>query len=156
MMLKHSNVRCMKPYLHVFSPGRTAAEKGSLYRNNNQNAHARLANMQAVQRTWREDRKFKFLMLPEQSFYGVILVCFGVVSLVMSYRNMPMTAQFHRDKWIQGGASTHERFVRRDEMALIFEAHREAVEGTRAEVPQPEIFSPPAGSRYKSHSGAFA
>lgn len=141
-MLKRSIPFRIKPYLHLFSPGRTAAEKGSLYRNNNQNAHARLANIHPSQRTMREDRKFRYLMLPEQSFYGVILASFCVVGLIMSFRNMPMTAQHHREKWLQGGVSVHERFIRRDEMDVIFEAHREAIENTRKEIERPEVFSP--------------
>lgn len=144
----------MKPYLHLFSPGRTAAEKGSLYRNNNQNAHARLSNMHPTQRSMREDRQFKYLMLPEQSFYAVILVCCGIISLAISYRNMPMTAQHQREKWLQGGVSTHERYIRRDAMSTIFEAHREAIENTQKQVPRPDVFSAPG--QYKSSSGVFA
>lgn len=141
-MLRRTAAFRIKPYLHLFSPGRTAAEKGSLYRNNNQNAHARLANIHPSQRTMREDRKFKYLMLPEQSFYAIILVSFSIISLIMSYRNMPMTAQHHREKWLQGGVSTHERYVRRDEMDVIFQAHREAIENTRNEIERPEVFAP--------------
>lgn len=152
-MLRRTSLVGMKPYLHVFSPGRTAAEKGSLYRNSNQNAHARLANMQATQRTFSEDRKFKYLMLPEQSFYGVILVCCGFLSFLVTYKTMPLSGEHQRDKFLQGGVSVHERYIRRDEMSLIFEAHREAIENTRSEITQPPVFSPPG--QYKSSSGVF-
>lgn len=86
---------------------------------------------------------YRFLMLPEQSFYVAILICCGLVAAFVNVRQMPMTAQYHREKWLQGGASTHERYIRRDEMDVIFEAHREAIENTQSEVAKPEVFLPP-------------
>lgn len=153
-MLRRTAAQYIKPYLHVFSPGRTAAEKGSLYRNNNQNAHARLINIHPSQRTLSEKRKLRYLLLPDQSFLMALLVCCSCVGIIMSYRTMPMAAQHHRERWVQGGLSQHERYIRRDEMDIIFEAHRELVANTQNHAKKPEVFSAPGA--YKSESGIFA
>lgn len=144
----------MKPYLHAFSPGGRASEKGMLYRNNNMNMHARLASIQPSQRSQWERETLLLLLVPDQIFIVGFLWAVSVFTLVLYYRATPYSANTHKQKWMLGAMTEHEFYARNEEMGRIFSAHAEQAANTRAEALTPPVFTAPAG--YVSFSGRYA
>ncbi|CBH18016.1 uncharacterized protein TEOVI_000433600 [Trypanosoma equiperdum] len=156
-MLRRTSLRAIKPYLHAFSPGARASEKGMLYRNSNMNAHARVASIQQAQRTHREGKIFLMLLVPDQVFLSVVLVGVSLVAVLLYFRQQPFSFNTHKQRWILGAINEHEFYQRNREMSNVLAAHREAIEGTRDVIGDcPKVFEPPVGSHYISRSGDFA
>ncbi|KEG09791.1 hypothetical protein DQ04_04631010 [Trypanosoma grayi] len=156
-MIRQTLRRAMKPYLHAFSPGARASEKGMLYRNNNMNAHARVASIQQAQRTHREGKIFLMLLVPDQIFFSVLLAGVSIIAICLYFRQQPFSFNTHKQRWILGALNEHEFYQRNREMSQILDAHKEAIEGTREVIGKcPDVFSPPEGTQYKSRSGEFA
>lgn len=153
-MLRRSSLSHMKPFLHAFSPGARASEKGMLYRNNNMNAHARVASIQNAQRTNRESKIFLMLLVPDQIFAGMLCCGACIAAVVVMARQQPFFMNSHKQRWIVGGMNEHEFYQRNDEMGRIFDMHREAIQNSRTEVERPAVLTPPSG--YSSQSGTYA
>ncbi|EAN90480.1 hypothetical protein C3747_76g220 [Trypanosoma cruzi] len=156
-MLRRTLWNGMKPYLHAFSPGARASEKGMLYRNNNMNAHARVASIQQAQRTHREGKIFLMLLVPDQIFLSAALVGVTLVVVFMYFRQQPFSFNTNKQRWILGALNEHEFYQRNREMSLVLEAHKSAIEGTREVIgKKPAVFDPPGGGLYVSRSGEFS
>ncbi|ESL08094.1 hypothetical protein TRSC58_04210 [Trypanosoma rangeli SC58] len=147
----------MKPYLHAFSPGARASEKGMLYRNNNMNAHARVASIQQAQRTHREGKIFLMLLVPDQVFLSATLVGITLIVIFVYFRQQPFSLNTHKQRWILGALNEHEFYQRNREMSLVLESHREAIEGTREAIGiRPAVFDAPQDGLYVSRTGDFS
>ncbi|KAH9598164.1 hypothetical protein LSM04_005493 [Trypanosoma melophagium] len=156
-MFRQTLKKGIKPYLHAFSPGARPSEKGMLYRNNNMNAHARVASIQQAQRTHREGKIFLMLLVPDQIFMSVFVACTAFVAIFFYFRQQPFSFNTNKQRWILGALNEHEFYQRNREMSLVFEAHKDAIEGTREVIGnRPEVFDPPVGTLYQSRSGEFA
>ncbi|RNF14290.1 uncharacterized protein Tco025E_06023 [Trypanosoma conorhini] len=156
-MLRKTLRKAMKPYLHAFSPGARASEKGMLYRNNNMNAHARVAAIQQAQRTHREGKIFLMLLVPDQVFLSAALVGVTIIVIFIYFRQQPFSLNTHKQRWILGALNEHEFYQRNREMSLVLESHREAIEGTREAIgTRPAVFDAPQDGLYVSRSGEFA
>ncbi|AYU83702.1 hypothetical protein LdCL_360041700 [Leishmania donovani] len=153
-MLRRSADRYMKPFLHAFSPGARASEKGMLYRNSYMNAHAQVASIQSTHRTRRERTIFLLLLLPDQVFMCIIVFATGCVAVAVLFRQQPFSTNLNKDRWLSGGMNPHEQYERNATMSQIFEMHKEAIDNTRAELTRPQAFSAPSG--YHSPSGVYA
>lgn len=153
-MLRLTARRHIKPYLHAFSPGARASEKGMLYRNGYMNAHAQVSSLQPVQRTNRERAIFMMLLIPEQVMAFMMILGAIATVVVLTLRQQPYSANTVKDRWLAGGMNQHEQFERNATMDQIFDMHKQAVENTRAELTRPVVFSPPEG--YQSRSGVFS
>ncbi|KAG8348815.1 hypothetical protein ERJ75_001362400 [Trypanosoma vivax] len=156
-MFRRTLHRAMKPYLHAFSPGARASEKGMLYRNSNMNAHARVASIQQAQRTHREGKIFLMLLVPDQIFMSTVVVGASIIAIVLYFRQQPFSFNTHKQRWILGAINEHEFYQRNREMSAVLEAHQEAIKGTREVIgDRPAVFDPPKESLYFSPSGDFA
>ncbi|KAG5490219.1 hypothetical protein JKF63_00338 [Porcisia hertigi] len=152
-MFRRSTTRHIKPYLHAFSPGARASEKGMMYRNSYMNAHAQVASIQNTHRTQRERTIFMLLLLPDQVFLTAVVVAAGIVAVAVAFRQQPFTTNVNKDRWLAGGMNPHEQYERNATMSQIFEMHKEAIDNTRAELTRPDVFSAPSG--YHSLSGVY-
>jgi hypothetical protein len=153
-MFRCTQGRYMKPFLHAFSPGARASEKGMLYRNNYMNAHARVATIQKAQRTKLERKQYIMLLIPDQIFASLFVIGAAVVAFVLMMRQQPYGLNLPKNRWLSGGLNQHEQFERNDAMGRIFDMHKEAVDNTRSEIERPEVFRAPRG--YKSPSGLYS
>lgn len=152
-MFRRTANRRMIPYLHLFSPGGRASEKGMLYRNNNMNAFARVSQTQMAQRTPKEHTIYLTLMVPDQLFLALCALGGGIALMVISSRPYHFSQQLHKSRWFTGALNEHEFYQRNDEMGRIFAAHDEAIASIRDELVQPEVFAAP--DQYRSPSGKF-
>ncbi|KAK7197904.1 hypothetical protein NESM_000744800 [Novymonas esmeraldas] len=152
-MLRRTNNWLIKPYLHAFSPGARASEKGMLYRNSYMNAHAQIASIQSVQRTRRERAILALLTMPDQMFMTVMVMAVTVVAVVITCRQQPFSTNVNKDRWTVGGMNPHEQYERNSTMSQIFDMHKDAIDNTRAELARPEVMSAPSG--YHSNSGIY-
>ncbi|AIO02477.1 hypothetical protein LPMP_353400 [Leishmania panamensis] len=152
-MLRRSPGRHIKPFLHAFSPGVRPSEKGMLYRNNYMNAHAQVASIPNTHRSYRERTTFLLLLIPEQIFLTIMILVTGCVAVTVVFRQQPFTTTVNKDRWLSGGMNPHEQYERNATMSQIFEMHKAAIDNTRAELTQPEVFSAPSG--YHSPSGLY-
>ena len=144
-MLRRSKVRFMVPF-HPFVPGGRPAERGMLYRDSQMNAYTRVQTVAPQQRTEEEWRLHSFVFLPEYYMYSYGLFLCGLIMVVRWLSMMTMERNTHKQtpRHLMGGFNYDEVWQRNQEMAQIFEFHREMIDNTRAEFgPRPEIFSPP-------------
>ncbi|EPY30002.1 hypothetical protein STCU_04285 [Strigomonas culicis] len=154
-MFRQTTRRYIKPFLHALSPGARASEKGFLYRNSNQNAHARIASIQNCQRTYTENRAFGLLLLPDQMIGSALVCVLAIITLIVNAPNMLFGSGSTYDNRLSLTLSSHERFRRNEEMRLIFEDHKVRLDnGKEVAGPRPEVFSAPG--EYTSTSGRFS
>lgn len=142
-MLRRSNVNRIVPF-HPFVVGGRPAERGFLYRDSQQNAYSRLQAVKDCQRTEEEARMKNWLHLPE---VWTILYITGIgCSLVFIKWGSGMTLEWnaHKNRHVTGGMNWQEVWQRNQQMAEVFEYHREMIDATRKEFgPRPAIFDPP-------------
>lgn len=153
-MFRRSQGRYMKPFLHAFSPGARASEKGMLYRNNYMNAHARVSSIQNAQRTQLERRQYFMLLMPDHVYCSFITVVMAGIAFLLTWRQQPYAYNVPKNRWMAGGLDQHGQYERNDTMGKIFDMHKEAVDNTRQELERPDVLRAPRG--YESPSGLYA
>ncbi|CCW65654.1 unnamed protein product [Phytomonas sp. EM1] len=153
-MLRRTIPARIKPYLHAFSPGVRPSEKGALYRNNNQNSHARVSCMTTAQRSPSESRTFILLALPDQMYFSLILMIGCLFTFFLLLRHQCFTTNTHKQSWMLNAMNEHEMYARNDEMGKIFEMHSEMAENSRSKALRPPVYTAPPG--YTSFSGKYA
>ncbi|CCW69289.1 unnamed protein product [Phytomonas sp. Hart1] len=153
-MLRRTVAARIKPYLHAFSPGVRPSEKGALYRNNNQNSHARVSALTSSQRTASENRTFVLLGLPDQMYFGMVLMITCIIVMYLSISQRCFSANGSKQNWMMNQMNEHEFYARNDEMGQIFNIHSEMIENSRRAALRPPVFTVPSG--YSSFSGKYA
>lgn len=149
--MKRTPLRWMVPF-HPFVPGGRPAERGMLYRDSQMNAYTRIQAVAPQQRTEEEWRMHSFIALPEYYMYSYMMFFFGLIAVIRWLSMFVMERNLHKNRHLMGGFNYEEVWQRNDEMAQIFEYHRELIDKTREEFgPRPAIFDAPSVSHVNWH-----
>lgn len=153
IMFQRTACRRIKPYLHLFSPGARASEKGMLYRNGTMNAWARIASIPRIQQTSSESSQYTIACL--SIFYPVMIGLTGtcIFALLLTWESQPFSSNMSKNRWNRGAYSEHDKFIRNSEMAEIIAMHAEEIANIRQQIDRPDVFTAPDG--YISRSNLY-